>query len=107
VSEDSCDDELVSYSDPTSKRCLPTSVRVGCGVNVPHSATLFYDASLTPEPFEEVTARYRAAISESPQDSILHLNYVYILHQVSPRAAAREFLLAQPYDDVPLARFGR
>jgi tetratricopeptide (TPR) repeat protein len=68
---------------------------------------LIKDVALEPESFPELNDKYRRALLAAPEDSILHLNYGYLLSQEYPYIAAQELQRAQPYDGVPLARYGR
>lgn len=52
--------------------------------------------------YEETVAEYQWAISQDPQDRLLHLNFGFLLHRYDPAAAAQEFHAALPYDNAPV-----
>ncbi len=52
--------------------------------------------------YAEVVADYQWAISQNPQDRLLHLNYGFLLHRYDPPAADQELRLALPYDNAPV-----
>ncbi len=55
----------------------------------------------------EIADEYRMAIARYPDDKLLHLNFGFFLYDRNPRAAVEQLKMAQPYDKVPLARYGR
>lgn len=55
----------------------------------------------------EIADQYRMAIAHHPDDKLLHLNFGFFLYDRDPRAAVYQLKMAQPYDKVPLARYGR
>jgi tetratricopeptide (TPR) repeat protein len=52
--------------------------------------------------YAEVVAGYQWAISQNPNDRLLHLNYGFLLHRYDPPAADQELRLALPYDNAPV-----
>jgi tetratricopeptide (TPR) repeat protein len=52
--------------------------------------------------YEEMVAEYQWAISQNPQDRLLHLNYGFLLHRYDPAAAEQELRAALPYDNAPV-----
>jgi len=52
--------------------------------------------------YREIVAEYQWAISQNPQDRLLHLNYGLLLHRYDPAAADSELRLALPYDNAPV-----
>lgn len=55
-----------------------------------------------PADYGEVVAAYQWAITQNPQDRLLHLNYGFLLHRYDPPAAERELRSALPYDNAPV-----
>ena len=52
--------------------------------------------------FGEIVAQYQWAITQNPQDRLLHLNYGFLLHRYEPAAADQELRAALPYDNAPV-----
>jgi tetratricopeptide (TPR) repeat protein len=52
--------------------------------------------------YGEVVADYEWAISQNPNDRLLHLNYGFLLHRYDPPAADAELHSALPYDNAPV-----
>ena len=59
------------------------------------------EAENPPEDFSEVVGEYEWAISQNPDDRLLHLNYGLFLHPFQPAVAEQQFRLALPYDNAP------
>jgi tetratricopeptide (TPR) repeat protein len=51
--------------------------------------------------YPEIVAEYEWAITQNPQDRLLHLNYGFLLHRYDRPAADQELRLALPYDNAP------
>lgn len=113
ISEDECN-QLLALTNYDRRRVaeqmLSRLERAPFSTQVNHEREvqdLRKDAVLAVESFPELNATYRRALQAAPEDSILHLNYGYLLYQYYPYAAALELRKGQPYDGVPLARYGR
>lgn len=52
--------------------------------------------------YSETIAEYQWAITQNPDDRLLHLNYGFFLHRYIPAAAQQELLTALPYDNAPV-----
>jgi tetratricopeptide (TPR) repeat protein len=52
--------------------------------------------------YGEIVAEYQWAITQSPQDRLLRLNYGFLLNRYDPAAAAQQFRAALPYDNAPV-----
>ncbi len=59
------------------------------------------EAEDSPEDLSEVESEYEWAISQSPGDRLLHLNYGLFLHPYQPAIAEQQFRVALPYDNAP------
>jgi hypothetical protein len=57
--------------------------------------------ALKPE-YSDTIAEYQWAISQNPDDRLLHLNYGFFLHSYMPAASQRELQIALPYDNAPV-----
>jgi tetratricopeptide (TPR) repeat protein len=52
--------------------------------------------------YGDIVAEYRWALTQNPQDRLLHLNYGFLLHRYEPASAEKELLAALPYDNAPV-----
>jgi tetratricopeptide (TPR) repeat protein len=52
--------------------------------------------------YQEIVAEYQWAISQNPEDRLLHLNYGFFLHRYEPAAAEQQLRVAMPYDNAPV-----
>ncbi|MGO9515753.1 MAG: tetratricopeptide repeat protein [Candidatus Korobacteraceae bacterium] len=52
--------------------------------------------------YGETTTDYQWAISQNPDDRLLHLNYGFLLQRYDPASAEQELRLALPYDKAPV-----
>jgi lysophospholipase L1-like esterase len=52
--------------------------------------------------YGDTIAAYQWAISQNPDDRLLHLNYGFFLHRYLPAVSEQELRIALPYDDAPV-----
>ncbi len=52
--------------------------------------------------YGETIAEYQWAISQNPDDRLLHLNYGFFLHRYVPSVSEQELRIALPYDNAPV-----
>lgn len=52
--------------------------------------------------YGEAIAEYQWAISQNPDDRLLHLNYGFFLHRYVPAVSEQELRIALPYDNAPV-----
>lgn len=52
--------------------------------------------------YDETIAEYQWAISQNPDDRLLHLNYGFFLHRYMPEVSDQELRIALPYDNAPV-----
>lgn len=52
--------------------------------------------------YGETIAEYQWAISQNPDDRLLHLNYGFFLHRYLPSVSEQEMRIALPYDNAPV-----
>lgn len=52
--------------------------------------------------YDETIAEYQWAISQNPDDRLLHLNYGFFLHRYVPSVSDQELRIAMPYDNAPV-----
>lgn len=52
--------------------------------------------------YGETIAEYQWAISQNPDDRLLHLNYGFFLHRYVPAVSEQELRIALPYDNAPV-----
>jgi tetratricopeptide (TPR) repeat protein len=52
--------------------------------------------------YGETIAEYQWAISQNPDDRLLHLNYGFFLHRYAPAVSEQELRIALPYDNAPV-----
>jgi tetratricopeptide (TPR) repeat protein len=63
---------------------------------------LMFQAGPTTETPQQTAAAYEWAISQRPDDPILHYNFGQFLFEYNRMASARQFKLAQPWDGFPV-----
>ena len=59
-------------------------------------------ASVPPETLAETASQYQWAISQAPDDLVLHYKFGLFLFNYDRRASAQQLFLARPNDDFPV-----